>query len=125
MYPEVLPLIRDAIKLRYRILPHLKALMLAAAQTGAPINAPTVYYYADDSRTHDQSFEFMVGPDMLVAPVYEPDARSRTVYLPGGRRWQNWHTDDVYEGGQTVTVDAPLDRLPVFVAEGARILTAD
>lgn len=125
MFPDVLPLIRDAIKLRYRILPHLKALMLAASQTGAPINAPTVYYHADDHHTHDQSFEFMVGPDVLVAPVYEPEVRTRTVYLPRGRRWQDWHTNEVYEGGQTVTVRAPLERLPVFVAEGTRILTAD
>src|SRR5690606_1456058 len=119
MFPDLLPLVRSAIKLRYRILPHLKALMLAASQTGAPINAPTVYYHADDHHTHDQSFEFMAGPDVLVAPVYEPEARTRTAYLPRGRRWQDWHTDEIYEGGQRVTVDAPLDRLPVFVAEGA------
>lgn len=125
MYPEVLSIIRAAIHLRVRILPHLRALVSQAARDGSPVNAPTVYYHSDDAGTHQQSFEFMVGPDVLVAPVIEPDARTRTLYLPRGRRWTDWHTGDTYEGGQTVTVDAPLDRLPVFIAEGGQILTVD
>ncbi len=125
MHPEVLPIVRDMIKLRYRVLPHLRMLMLLASQTGAPINAPTVYYHAGDPNTHDQSFEFMVGPDLLVAPVIEPGAATRTLYLPRGRQWTDWHTGRVYAGGQHVTVDAPLERLPVFLADGISPLLAD
>lgn len=125
MYPEVLPIVRDMIKLRYRILPHLKFLMLMASQNGIPINAPTVFYYSADPNTHEQSFEFLAGPDVLIAPVIEQGARSRTAYLPSGRRWVDWNSKIAYEGGQFATVDAPLESLPVFVAEGAQVMMSD
>ncbi|KXK51360.1 MAG: Alpha-glucosidase [Chloroflexi bacterium OLB13] len=124
MYLDVLPLVRDAIRLRMRFMPYLKQRMLAASVRGEPINAPTVFYHSDDPNTYDQSFEFMVGPDVLVAPVYEAGADHRTVYLPAGRRWVDWHTGDSYVGGRTTTVPAPLERLPLFVAEGGILLTS-
>ncbi len=128
MYPEVLPLIREAIRLRYRLKPHLKALMIEAHQTGHPINRPLVYHFADDSRCRTESFDFMLGADMLIAPVYEPGERERAVYLPRGahgKRWFDYYTGEVYNGGRTVTVPAPLEYTPVFVRPGARIALDD
>ncbi|MDZ4769427.1 MAG: glycoside hydrolase family 31 protein [Chloroflexota bacterium] len=122
MYPEVLPLIRDAIRLRYRLKPLLSALIHEAHETGHPIMRPLVYHYADDARARLESFDFMLGADLLIAPITEPDARERAVYLPTGAHGTQWvdvHSGTVYSGGATISAPAPLDRIPVFVRASA------
>ncbi len=69
---------------------------------------------------------FMLGPDLLVAPVLDEGATTREVYLPahpGG--WYDWHDGTAFEGGQTVTVVAPLGRLPLFARAGAIVPIED
>ena len=56
----------------------------------------------------------MFGPDYLVAPILYAGATSREVYLPEGK-WENIHTKEMFDGGKTVTVDAPIDQIPVFL----------
>jgi alpha-D-xyloside xylohydrolase len=68
--------------------------------------------------------EFLFGPDLLIAPVLEPGARVREVYLPPGRTWVEAGTGDSRAGGVTVRVEVSPDRIPVFVAEGAEVLDA-
>ncbi len=121
MYPEVLPLVRAAIQFRYRLIPYLYALLYRAAQTGDPIIRPLVYAYPDDPRTHTESFDFLLGPSLLVASVLEPGARTRTVYLPRGTGWVDFYSGARYEGGQEVTLGAPLDCAPLLVPEGGLI----
>jgi alpha-glucosidase len=121
MYPDVLPIIRAAIQFRYRLIPYLYSLMVEASTSGQPIIRPMVYHFGDDPRCRTESFDFMLGDSLLVASVLEPDARERTVYLPRGQGWYDFHTGDFYEGGQEITVDAPLDKIPLFAPEGAII----
>ncbi len=121
MHPEVLPIIREAFRLRYRLLPYLHALMVEAHETGAPIMRPLVYEFPDDPRCTTESFTFMLGAHLLVAPVLEPGARTWRVYLPAGTAWCDWHTGTWHDGGQTVEVAAPLDRIPLFVRDGGAI----
>ncbi|GAA1290429.1 hypothetical protein [Saccharothrix xinjiangensis] len=64
---------------------------------------------------------FPFGPDLLVAPVHRLGRRSREVHLPSGARWTDTATGALHEGGQTLPVDAPLDRTPLFTREGARL----
>ncbi|MBK8023962.1 MAG: hypothetical protein IPK19_21650 [Chloroflexi bacterium] len=87
MHPEVLPLIREAIKFRYRLKPHLAALMREAHETGHPIMRPLVYHYADDPRCRGESFDFMVGADLLIAPVLEPGMTSLSGVSPHRPAW--------------------------------------
>jgi alpha-glucosidase (family GH31 glycosyl hydrolase) len=61
----------------------------------------------------------MFGPDLLVAPVMEAGVTQRQVYLPAGAKWTNAWTCEVFEGGQTITVDAPLSIIPLFLRDGA------
>jgi alpha-glucosidase/alpha-D-xyloside xylohydrolase len=63
--------------------------------------------------------EYMFGPAFLVAPVTEQGATSRKVYLPAGCDWYNYWTNDRLHGGQTITVAAPIDALPLFVKAGS------
>lgn len=113
MHPEVLPIIRSAIILRYRLLPYLAARMRRAHTDGKPVMQPLFYANAEpDAREAD--FEYLLGDDLLVAPVYQPDQRTRQVYLPDGFRWRELHTGTWYDGGQHVEVPAPLEWIPVF-----------
>ncbi len=121
MYPEVLPLIRSAVEFRYRLIPYLYTLMFEAAETGHPIVRPMVYAYQDDPRCQVESFDFMLGPNLLVASVLEPGARTRGVYLPSGTQWCDFHTGEWYDGGQVVELPAPLDRIPLLAPAGGLV----
>jgi alpha-D-xyloside xylohydrolase len=63
----------------------------------------------------------MFGPDLLVAPVAQYLARSRSVYLPAGARWTNAWTGEAADGGATVTVEAPLAQIPLFLRDDAAL----
>jgi len=118
MYPDVLPIIRAAIRLRYQLIPYLYSLLFEAARTGHPIMRPLVYHFPHDPACHTESFDFMLGPFLLVATVLEQGARTRTIYLPQGTSWCNFHTGEWFDGDQTITVDAPLDHIPLFIRAG-------
>lgn len=66
-------------------------------------------------------YQYLFGKDVLVAPVYQPDARSQTLYLDGKSNWFNYWTHDQYKGGQSVEIDAPLEQLPLMVRAGSVI----
>ncbi len=121
MYPEVLPIVRDLIHFRRCLIPYLYTLVFQAAQTGAPIIRPMVYHFANDPNCHTESFDFMLGPSLLVASVLEPGARARCVYLPRGTMWCDFHTGVWYDGGQSVELAAPLERIPLLVPAGGMI----
>lgn len=86
--------------------------------------------FADDPEAGKVTDGYMFGRSLLVYPVTEPmyyDRNSRpvdrehkrTCYLPAGCGWYDFWTEEYYEGGQYVTVDAPIDRIPLFVREGS------
>jgi alpha-D-xyloside xylohydrolase len=79
------------------------------------------YEFPADSRSWDVSDEYLFGPDLLVAPVMDAGMKQRPVYLPDGAQWTNAWTGEVLTGGQTVTVDAPLDLIPLFLRDGANL----
>lgn len=121
MYPEMTPHIREAIQLRYRLLPYLYTLLREMSQTGHPMMRPLVYEFPQDDMCHQESFQFMLGPHLLVATVLYEGARAAEVYLPQGSRWCDWHTGAWYKGGDTVVVDADLGTIPLFVRAGGLI----
>lgn len=121
MYPDILPLVRDAIRFRYRLIPTLYTLLAESAQTGAPIIRPLVYHFARDPRCRTESFDFMLGPNLLVAPVMEGGAATRAVYLPAGTAWCDFYSCMWYEGGQVVTLDAPQTHIPLLVRGGGLV----
>jgi alpha-D-xyloside xylohydrolase len=65
--------------------------------------------------------QYLFGPDLLVAPVLEPAAAKRTVYLPAGATWTDAWTGHAYPGGGEVTVPAPLERIPLLLRDDARL----
>jgi hypothetical protein len=86
---------------------------------------PLWFEFPDDKLTYLNSDEFMLGDDVLVAPVVKEGMRNRDFYLPAGTAWINWWTGERLDGGKQHRVDVPLDRLPIFVRAGAVIPTQD
>jgi alpha-glucosidase len=115
-------IIRKYLKLRYELLPFLYTTLEEAHQTGTPLFRPLVLNYQDDPNTYNLDDEFMIGNDLLVAPVVKPDVSRRLVYLPKGL-WYDYWTNKKYEGGTTISADAPLETVPMFVRAGAIIPT--
>ncbi|HEX7315221.1 MAG TPA: glycoside hydrolase family 31 protein [Pyrinomonadaceae bacterium] len=117
------PVNRASVELRYRLLPYLYSLFEEHRRTGAPPMRPLWFEYPDDSRTYTIEDEYLVGRDLLVAPVVRESATKRGVYFPAGDNWVDWWTGKTYEGGKDAEIDAPLDRLPLFARAGAVIPT--
>lgn len=114
---------RASIELRYRLLPYIYTLFDEHTRTGAPVMRPLWFEYPDDARTYLIEDEYLVGRDLLVAPVVTESVTKRRVYFPAGDKWVDWWTGKKYEGGKDADVDAPLDRLPLFARAGAIIPT--
>jgi alpha-D-xyloside xylohydrolase len=89
--------------------------MQVAAATGLPPMRPLFVDFSGDQLAWGIDDEFMFGPDILVAPVLEAGATSRAVYLPAGTKWTDAWTGESLAGGSTVAVDAPIERIPVFM----------
>ena len=100
--------------------PELRALADEAATTSAPIVRHLAYEFPDDVPSRAVHDEYLLGSALLVAPVIEEGALTRSVYLPPGRWFHVW-TGTAYDGGTTVTVDAPLGSPPVFSLGADRV----
>jgi alpha-glucosidase len=116
--PEVEAICRAAVELRYRLLPYFYGLFREAALTGAPILRPLVWHYPTDPATFNLNDQFLLGRDVLVAPVVNPGLTARAVYLPKDR-WHDWHTGAAYDGPTHILAHAPLDTVPLYVRAGA------
>lgn len=114
-----LDIFREYARLRYRLLPYLYTYAEIAARTGLPEVRPLVLEHQSDPRTHRLDTQYLLGRDLLVAPVFEAET-TRDVYLPDGE-WRDFWTGDRYAGGRTVHVDAPLETMPLFVRGGSVI----
>lgn len=104
--------------IRERLRPYIRECMRAASESGAPIMRPLFFDFPEDQNCWDVEDSYMFGPDLLVSPVMEAGASKREIYLPAGSRWVDAYTKNVYDGGQKITVCAPLDVIPVMVREG-------
>lgn len=102
------------IRAREAMKPYTARIMREASETGAPVMRPLFFNFPGDPLAWRQEDSFLFGGDLLVAPVYKAKADSREVYLPAGARWQNLFTGEVWDGGQTLLVRAPLSQIPLF-----------
>ncbi|MEO8316238.1 MAG: TIM-barrel domain-containing protein, partial [Pseudomonadota bacterium] len=122
LHPEATHDVVAAIRLRYRLMPYLWSLFERASSLHEPIIRPAFYDFPDDERCFADCDDFMLGSALLVAPVVEQGATTRTVYLPKGpAAWFDFHSGQRFEAGQQHTVAAPLSTLPLFAKAGAAI----
>lgn len=112
--PEVETILSKYLFLREGMKPYITGLMEQAHEKGTPVMRPLFYDFPEDQKAWEVEDQYLFGPDVLVKPVTEAGCRSVIVYLPAGADWTNAWTGRRFQGGQTVTVDAPLEQIPLF-----------
>ncbi len=115
---DVYELLKPYLFIRERLRPYIRQLMKDASETGAPVMRPLFYDFQQDEKCWSVEDAYMFGPDLLIAPIMEAGAETREICLPKGCRWVDAYTGETYEGGQTVTVPAPIGIIPVMMREG-------
>lgn len=108
-------IMKNYIFMRERLRPYIRSCMEEAHKKGTPVIRTMFYEFPEDLRCWNEDSQYMFGPDILVAPVFELGQRSREVYLPQNQDWKNARTGEVFKGGRSVTADAPLNEIPLFV----------
>src|SRR5579875_3535866 len=115
---QVEAICRMYLRLRYRLLPYIYTLAREASSSGTPLMRPVIMEFPGDAAASNLADQYLFGPDILVAPVTEADAVSRPVYLPAAT-WSDFWTGARVQGPCTIEAAAPLDRLPLYIREGA------
>ncbi|GAA3334701.1 alpha-xylosidase [Curtobacterium albidum] len=115
---EAVAITRTFSKLKLALMPYLFAAGVEAHEKGIPVMRPMALEFDDRAVAHIDT-QYMLGPDLLVAPVFSADG-SVEVYLPHGR-WINWFTEEVVEGGTWRAEQHGFETLPLYVREGAVI----
>jgi alpha-glucosidase (family GH31 glycosyl hydrolase) len=115
---RVEPICRKYLELRYRMLPYLYSAVHECATTGMPIMRALWIHFPDDPKAVECSDQYLWGKNILVAPVVEKGATTRTVYLPHGG-WYDFWTQERMEGGREVSRPVDLETIPLYVREGS------
>ena len=111
------------LELRYKLMPYLYSLAGATHHSDYTLMRALAMDFTDDRETYNIGDQYMLGPSLMVAPVYEYKARNRQVYLPNGHLWYDFYTGNKYEGGQTLDASAPYGRIPLYVPAGSILVT--
>ena len=111
---DVYEICKKYIAIREELRSYIRVAMKQAHEKGTPIIRPLFYDFPEDIQCWEIEDAYMFGPEILVAPVTERGQRKKSVYLPAHKQWKNWWTDEIFEGGKRICVDAPLDQIPLF-----------
>ena len=118
--PEAERIIGNSIALRYSLLPYIYSGMAQVSGSGQMLMRPLLFDFPKDDRALDRKYEYMFGKSLLVCPVTESLPASVETYLPSCRGgWYDFYTGTRYNGGQTLRIDADLERIPVFAKGGS------
>lgn len=117
---EVTRIVRKFIELRYQLLPYIYTMFWKYSRDNVPMLKALVYFDQEDPQTHFRTDEFIFGDQILVCPIQEANAKGRRMYIPRGK-WHNYWTGEVVDGGMERWVVADIDKIPLFIKEGAII----
>ena len=123
---EVENWVRDIISLRYRLLPFFYNEFYNSSISGLPIMRPMFLDFQNDNECYsvESQYQFMIGDNLLVAPVVSETDNFKKLYLPKGK-WIDWWNNKVYNGNQWIIVDAPVYQIPLFIKKGGFIPMQD
>lgn len=122
--PESHPAYKSVVyytNLRYDLMPYIYSLAGMTHFKDYTIMRPLVMDFTADKATRNIGDEYMFGPALLVAPVYTYGATSREVYFPAGATWYDFYSGKAVDGGQTLSVPAPYERIPLYARSGSII----
>ncbi len=117
---EITDIVRKFIEIRYQLLPYLYTMFYKYSKEQKPMLQSLVLFDQEDVQTHFRTDEFIFGEQILVCPIQEPNAQGRRMYIPKGK-WYDFWNDIPVEGGKECWVAADLDRMPIYIKEGAII----
>jgi len=111
---------RDFINLRYQLLPYIYTLAYQNYKSGLPLARPLFWLDVKDKNLSNESSSFMWGDAFLVSPIVKAGQTKKDIYFPKGN-WINFWTDEIIKGGSILSVDSPLDKMPIFIKSGSII----
>ena len=111
-------ILKSYLFIRESLRDYIREGMKVASETGTPMMRPMFYDFYEDEKCWEVEDQYLFGPDLIVAPVMEAGATTRKLYLPKDTKWTDAYTKKVYEGGQWIEVEAPLEIIPVMIKEG-------
>jgi alpha-glucosidase (family GH31 glycosyl hydrolase) len=118
--PRTKALAREAVRLRYAMLPYNYTIAFENSRSGMPMMRPMLFEEQDEEAAAAISSTYLWGPSFLVAPVVEPGATRKEVHFPDkGSTWFDFHTDEAHRGGITEVVKPVADHIPTYVRAGA------
>jgi alpha-glucosidase (family GH31 glycosyl hydrolase) len=122
---ELIDITRKYAAAHHDLIPYTRSYMYQATKTGMPIMRSLIFAYPSDQKLANTWDEYLYGSDLLVAPVSTEGATSRSIYLPAGQ-WLDYNDKtELHKGATTITANAPVGVIPVFVREGAIIPRGD
>lgn len=125
MFSEsVLNIIREIIRLRYKLIPYLYNLSYEATQSGIPLIRPIFWSDPDDEELWEVEDQFFLGDSLIIAPVLEKDLTSRSVVLPRGH-WFDFWNENSYHGPGKIIIPVELETIPIFVRAGSLLPTLE
>ncbi len=118
---EAYEIIKELLFLRERLKSYILEQMALAHEKGIPPMRPLFFDFPDDPQSWETDDQMMFGPDLLVAPILYEGARGRQVYLPPSTSWRDAWSEQVFEGGQIIEAEAPLERIPLYLRGEAQL----
>ena len=112
-------LAKQAVLLRYRLLPYNYTLAYENSETGAPLMRPLFFTEPDNTRLYGNAESYMWGDAFLVTPVVKPGLKTQHVYFPQGSRWFDFYSGEAHAGGSEADVPLTPEHIPVYVKGGA------
>jgi alpha-glucosidase (family GH31 glycosyl hydrolase) len=122
---QLLTIYKRYVLLHHSLQPYLMELAQEANENGNTLVRPLVFVWPDEAGAQNRWDEWMLGDDLLVAPVWKSGARERTIWFPPGRWVDFWDRDRVVEGPTEQTIEVPLDVLPLYVRDGSPLLAIE
>ncbi|HEX3916443.1 MAG TPA: alpha-glucosidase [Caulobacteraceae bacterium] len=117
--PDVLAGFARMSRIYRHLAPYRAELSREAVATGLPLQRPLFLHFEDDPGAYESQTVYLLGPDLLVAPVVDAGAETRSVYLPAGADWKHVWSGKTYPGGAEAEVAAPIGAPPVFWRKGS------
>jgi alpha-D-xyloside xylohydrolase len=120
--PEVEKVLTQYDELRYRLLPYIYSAAWGVTKNGETLMRALPLEFSADPQARGISDQFLFGRSLLINPVTTQGATQRSLYLPSGSDWIDFWTGKRMSGGETITVDAPLDRMPIYAKAGSIVV---
>ncbi|ASN04665.1 glycoside hydrolase family 31 protein [Virgibacillus necropolis] len=122
--PDNEAIMKKYIQMRYEWMPQLYSWFYQASVTGLPVMRPLLMEFPNDVKTYNLNDQFMIGDNVVIAPILAPSVTDRAVYLPEGE-WVDFYNGTVYCGNQTHLIHAELAELPIFVKKGTALMQSE